>query len=155
MKKSLCKHIHKRSEDKEKRFFLNEDLITNIDTVNELFRFVQEAQSLDEEQPSSMALWNKKQIISLYRNIYTFGMYDKIIEKLNELYSKLGNVDLFTIDKNFLDNHYENLSDRREIASAGMELGNRLSKIPRQLITRNLIQRDEEGNIVPNNTRHL
>lgn len=154
MKKNLCKHIHKRSEDKEKRFFLNEDLITNIDTVNELFRFVQEAQSLDEEQPSSMAFWNKKQIISLYRNVYTFGMYDKIIERLNGLYSKLGNVDLFTIDKNFLDNHYENLSDRREIASAGMELGNRLSKIPRQLITRNLIQRDEEGNIVPNNTRH-
>ncbi len=154
MKKNLCKHIHKRSEDKEKRFFLNEDLITNIDTVNELFRFLQEAQSLDEEQPSSMAFWNKKQIISLYRNVYTFGMYDKIIERLNGLYSKLGNVDLFTIDKKFLDNHYENLSDRREIASAGMELGNRLSKIPRQLITRNLIQRDEEGNIVQNNTRH-
>lgn len=26
----------------------------------------------------------------------------------------MGNVDLFTIDKKFLDNHYENLSDKNE-----------------------------------------
>lgn len=154
MKRNLYGYTHKRSEDKEKRFFLNEDLITDIDTVNELFRFVQEAQSLYEEQQSSMAFWNKEQILSLYNNICTFGMYDKIIEKLNGLYSQLGDVDLFTIDKKFLDNHYENLSNRREIAAAGMELGNRLSKVPGQLITRNIIQRDEEGNIIQDSTRH-
>lgn len=150
---NLYNHIHKRSEDKEKSFFLNEDLITDIDTVNELFRFVQEAQSLYEEQSSLGAFWSKQQIISLYKNIYTFGMYDKILEKLNGLYSKLGDVDLFTIDKKFLDSHYENLSDRREIAAAGMELGNRLSKVPWQLITKNIIQRDEDGNVIQNDKR--
>lgn len=154
MKEDLYGHIHKRSEDQEKRFFLNEDLITDIDTVNELFRFVQEAQSLYEEQGASGPFWSKQQIISLYNNIYTFGMYDKIIEKLNGLYSPLGGVGLFTIDKEFLDNHYENLSDRREIAAAGMELGNRLSKVPGQLITRNIIQRAENGNVIRNGTRH-
>lgn len=154
MKENLYGRIHKRSKDQEKRFFLNEDLITDIDTVNELFRFVQESQSLYEEQGASGAFWSKQQIISLYNNIYTFGMYDKIIEKLNELYSPLGDVELFTIDKEFLDNHYENLSDRREIAAAGMELGNRLSKVPGQLITRNIIQRDENGNVIQNGTRH-
>lgn len=152
MKENLYGRIHKRSKDQEKRFFLNEDLITDIDTVNELFRFVQESQSLYEEQGSSGAFWSKQQIISLYNNIYTFGMYDKIIEKLNGLYSPLGDVELFTIDKEFLDNHYENLSDRREIAAAGMELGNRLSKVPGQLITRNIIQRNE--NVIQNGTRH-
>lgn len=154
MKENLYGRIHKRSKDQEKRFFLNEDLITDIDTVNELFRFVQESQSLYEEQGASGAFWSKQQIISLYNNIYTFGMYDKIIEKLNVLYSPLGDVELFTIDKEFLDNHYENLSDRREIAAAGMELGNRLSKVPGQLITRNIIQRDENGNVIQNGTRH-
>lgn len=154
MKENLYGHIHKRSENQEKKFFLNEDLITDIDTVNELFRFVQEAQNLYEEQGLSGAFWSKEQIISLYNNIYTFGMYDKIIEKLNELYSPLGNVELFTIDREFLDNHYENLSDRREIAAAGMELGNRLSKVPEQLITRNIIQRDEDGNVIQDGTRH-
>lgn len=154
MKENLYGSIHKRSEDQEKRFFLNEDLITDIDTVNELFSFVQESQSLYEEQGISGAFWSKQQIINLYNNIYTFGMYDKIIEKLNGLYSSLGDVELFTIDKEFLDNHYENLSDRREIAAAGMELGNRLSKVPGQLITRNIIQRDENGNVIQNGTRH-
>ncbi|MBO5004610.1 MAG: hypothetical protein J6D03_05075 [Clostridia bacterium] len=154
MKKNLYGHIHRKSENQEKRFFLNEELVTDIDTVNELFRFVQESQSLYGEQDSLGAFWSKQQIVSLYKNIYTFGMYDKILEKLNGLYSALGSEELFTIDKKFLDNHYANLSDRREIAAAGMELGNRLSKVPGQLITKNIIQRDENGNVIQNGTRH-
>lgn len=142
-----------RNRDEENRFFLKEDLITNIDTVNKLFNFVKEAQSLCEKQASSGALWSKQQIISLYKNIYTFGMYDKIIERLNKLYLPLGNTNLFTIDKEFIDNHYESLSDRREIAAAGMELGNRLSKVPGQLIKRNIIQMDKDRNTTQNATR--
>lgn len=147
-------YAYKKKQDREKRFFLDGDLITDLDTVNQLYSFVQYAQSLYEDPMSPGAFWNKKQIISLYKNIYTFGMYDKILQKLNGLYSELGRDDLFTIDKEFLDNYYESLSDRREIAAAGMELGNRLSKIPGQLITRNIIQRDENGNTIKDNTRH-
>lgn len=142
-----------RNRAEENRFFLKEDLITNIDTVNKLFNFVKEAQSLCEKQVSSGALWSKQQIISLYKNIYTFGMYDKIIERLNKLYLPLGDTNLFTIDKEFIDNHYESLSDRREIAAAGMELGNRLSKVPGQLIKRNIIQMDKDRNTTQNATR--
>lgn len=142
-----------RNRAEENRFFLKEDLITNIDTVNKLFNFVKEAQSLCEKQASSGTLWSKQQIISLYKNIYTFGMYDKIIERLNKLYLPLGDTNLFTIDKEFIDNHYESLSDRREIAAAGMELGNRLSKVPGQLIKRNIIQMDKDRNTTQNATR--
>lgn len=150
----IIRYAHTTNQDGEKRFFLNEDLVTDLDTVNQLFSFVQEAQNLCEKQTSTGAFWSKKQIISLYKNIYRFGMYDKLLEKLNGLYSELGRDDLFTIDKEFLDNYYESLSDRREIAVAGMELGNRLSKIPGQLITKNIIKRDENGNKVEDRTRH-
>lgn len=147
-------YTYKKNQDQEKRFFLNGDLITDLNTVNQLYSFVQAAQNLYESPKSPGAFWNKKQIISLYKNIYTFGMYNKILEKLNGLYSRLERDDLFTIDKEFLDNYYESLSDRREIAAAGMELGNRLSKIPVQLITRNIVQRDEDGNRIYDGTRH-
>lgn len=156
MKKTLFINRERNKDpiNREKRFFLNDEIKTDLETVNELFDFVRESEKLGREQNDKEEFWSKEQIISLYKRIYKFGMYDKIIEKLNGLYSDFGRDDLFKIDKEFLDNYYNSLIDRREIASAGMELGNRLSKVPGQLITKKIIQFDEKGNKVKSKNRN-
>lgn len=138
--------------DKEQVYFLNDDAYANIPYVNDLMDMISEVESFKEDSENK-GLWTKEQIINISNNIDKFGMFDKIIERLNESYADL-NSDEFKIDKQFIEEYYASLSDRRQIASAGMLLGNRLSKIPQQLIQRRIMKQDEDGKRIDSRKRN-
>ena len=130
--------------EKEQVYFLNDDAFASIPYVNDLMDLIRQAQAIRGSQKRGTPIWTKEQIISIYTNARKFGIFDKILERLNETYSYLES-DEFKIDTQFLEQYYASLSDRRQIASAGLFLGNRLSKVPEQLIQRRIMKGDESG----------
>lgn len=125
---------------KDKQFF-DDDIEPNLETINHLFSLVRNALESQAREDGKLGnTWDKDIVIDLYRGCAEFGIYDKILKQLNNLYmpfenyNSIGANNPFRLNATFIDNFYTSLCDKREIATSGMFLGNRLAKISGKLI---------------------
>lgn len=110
---------------------IDEDINFDIDIINELYEMIRSIEKTREQEGS----FNKATLLEAYYGLSGTGAYDKMLEKLNGIYGKIGSKDnKLLLEASMLTGFYERIEDEADILTAVMEIGNRISKIPGEII---------------------